>query len=135
MAGWRWPAYLCSIFVPQAFVIVEFFFNRIQMPAHLFWIPVLICTAYLVLSFAGQNLLSQPIYPYTLDWTFTDSERTAHTMTFIAILYIGVIFFFYLFLYLNRFKNSYFGKEQTHTRRESLDGATPLAIPDTAESE
>ena len=33
LAGWRWPVYLMTIYVPMAFVIVEFFLNRIEIPS------------------------------------------------------------------------------------------------------
>lgn len=53
IAGWRWPAYLCSIFVPQVFILVEFAFNRIQMPAKMIWLPILLCFLYLLTTLIG----------------------------------------------------------------------------------
>ena len=57
-------------------MLVEFSFNKIEMPVWAVTVPIALCGIYLFSTFVGQHLLSAPIYASALDWKFFDSDPT-----------------------------------------------------------
>lgn len=69
-ASWRWPVYIATIYLPICCCLIEFSVNRIQIPPWIVIVQIGVGVAYLLCNFIGQMLLSQPIYPDTIDWLF-----------------------------------------------------------------
>jgi len=70
LADWRWPVYIATIYLPICCCLIEFSINRIQIPPWVVIVQIGVGVAYLLCNFIGQMLLSQPIYPDTIDWLF-----------------------------------------------------------------
>lgn len=68
LADWRWPWYLASAYIPMIFALLEFCMNRIEVPPRLVTLNIGVYLGYLLITFCGQELFSQPIYPSVLDW-------------------------------------------------------------------
>lgn len=59
-----------ALYGPMVFAIIEFFLNRILIPKRVVFYVIGINVIYLFATFMGQFLMSQAIYPDTLDWKF-----------------------------------------------------------------
>jgi hypothetical protein len=53
LAGWRKPFYLASIYTPILFALIEFCFNRIEMPPKTVFLQVGLSLGYLLITFLG----------------------------------------------------------------------------------
>jgi hypothetical protein len=53
LAGWRKPFYLASIYTPVFFALIEFCFNRIEMPPKTVFLQVGLSLGYLWITFLG----------------------------------------------------------------------------------
>jgi len=78
--------------------------------------------------------MSTPIYAGTLDWKFSSAEQNKHFAVFVMILFGGVVFWFFLFLWLNKVKANYFEPKDSRPRLDSWTNATQLAIPEDKDS-
>jgi hypothetical protein len=73
--------------------------------------------------------MSTPIYPGTLDWAFSSPDQNKHFVVFVLILFGGVVFWFFLFLWLSKIKTNYFYPKEEKSRSDSLANSQMLPIP------
>lgn len=99
---------MMSVFVPMAFVIVEFSMNRIEIPPSYVISLLIVVLSYIVGTMMGQELLSQPIYPDILDWKFEPPYfEPGQFAAFIVILTIGSACFFFILVFLSMLKSKF----------------------------
>lgn len=75
-AGFRWPVFQLSIYMPAAFLCIEMAFNRLILDRRHVVFPIMIALVYLIATAFSQYVSKKPIFPTVLDWTFADEART-----------------------------------------------------------
>jgi hypothetical protein len=126
LADWRWPAYILTIYVPMGFVCLEFCLNRIRIPAKFVVVQLVVAVAYLLGTFFGQFLLSQPIYPNITDWMFAQNTDGAFAAFFLIMIFAGMAIF-YLLMFISHFKVSKccLSREKIHESDDERDESIP----------